>query len=279
MNRLAIWLQAARPKTLIASIAPVILGATTAWPTLHVPTLLWTLIAALAIQIGTNFSNDYFDFVKGADTEKRKGPLRVTSAGLVSPKQMKQAIFLMFACVFVICLYLTLRGGIAIFALSIVAITLGLAYTAGPVPLAYLGLGDLFVLVFFGPIATVGAYYLQTGAFDTRPVWLGWGCGLISTAILTINNLRDIEEDRQANKKTLCVRLGPQFGQWEYRLCLAFPLLIAIMLHHYLAASILTLPAFALMWQSHRCKSGTEWNRQLAQTGQFLMLYTVSMFL
>lgn len=268
-----IWLQACRPKTLIASSSPVMLGTIFALREgcFHFPIFLFTLLTALGIQIGTNLANDYFDFVKGSDTALRKGPIRVTAAGLVLPQTMRWAVFFTFFATALLSSYLIWHGGFTIALWYALFICLGLAYTAGPYPLAYLGLGDLFVLIFFGPVAMAGTVFLQTQTLSWQAVLLGFGPGLISTAILTVNNLRDIEEDAQANKKTLSVRFGKRFGQIEYIASIVLAAILPLFLG-YFAPLLILLPGFFLMR-----KLGDEkgYNTLLAQTGGLLFIYTV----
>ncbi len=228
-----VWLQAARPKTLFAAVAPVLMGTAMAYAdgSMHLPAALACLAGALLLQIGTNFSNDYADFVKGADTEERIGPVRATQAGLVSPGAMKTAAILTFVAAAAVCGYLVTRGGWPILALGILSILAGVAYTSGPYPLAYLGLGDLFVLIFFGPVAVAGTYYVQAQTFSWLPAAAGLAPGLLAVAILVVNNLRDIEGDRKAGKHTLAVRFGASFSRWQYTGCIVLaaavpPLLI-----------------------------------------------------
>ncbi|MFS8563341.1 MAG: 1,4-dihydroxy-2-naphthoate octaprenyltransferase [Rhabdochlamydiaceae bacterium] len=202
-----LWFQAIRPKTLIASISPVLIGLSFAIK-VHSFSFFYaliTLLVALGIQITANLANDYFDYEKGADTIHRKGPIRMTQAGLISPKKMKQAVLIAVFISSILSSFLILKGGAAVAVLSSLSILLALGYTTGPFPLAYLGLGDLFVLFFFGPVATCGTYFLQTGALSFALCAFGFGCGLLSVAILTVNNVRDVDEDRRAHKKTsLC---------------------------------------------------------------------------
>ena len=201
-----------------------------------------TLITALCIQIGTNFANDYYDCLKGADTSTRIGPRRMTQAGLISLSKMKLATFLTFSCVALLSFYLTARGGPVFTLLTTLSIACGILYTGGPKPLAYLGLGELFVLFFFGPIATAGAAYLQTLTFSWEAVVLGFTPGLLSTAVLVINNLRDIENDRRAGKKTLAVRYGKRFTQYEYTILIALGCLLPLAYGWWLSAFAL-IPA------------------------------------
>ncbi len=221
-SRVSVWIQAARPKTLWAAVAPVALGTAFALEAgrVHWPSALVALLAAVLIQIGTNFANDYSDFVKGADTAARKGPLRITQAGLVAPQAVRLAATLVFAAAFVSGMYLVWRGGWIVLLIGVLSILFGVLYTAGRYALAYLGLGDLFVLIFFGPVAVAGTYYVQVLSVSGAVLIAGLGPGLLAVAILLANNIRDIEEDRAANKRTLVVRLGRSFGIGLYTACL-----------------------------------------------------------
>jgi len=195
---------------------------------------LWPALAALAgallIQIGTNFANDVFDFKKGADTIERLGPLRVTQAGLLSPRQVMLGMWITFGLAALIGLYLIALGGWPIVVIGILSIASGIAYTGGPFPLGYNGLGDLFVFIFFGLVAVCGTYYVQALTLSAAVIWTSIPIGLLATAILVVNNLRDIETDRAAGKKTLAVRFGVRGAQIEYLLLIgisyAVPLLM-----------------------------------------------------
>ncbi|RMF56518.1 MAG: 1,4-dihydroxy-2-naphthoate octaprenyltransferase, partial [Calditrichaeota bacterium] len=200
MKQWKVWLMASRPRTLGAAIAPVLMGLSMAYADmgLHMPSAIATLICALLIQIGTNFANDYYDFVQGADTGERLGPTRATQAGLVTPQAMKKAFIMVFSVAFLIGLYLIWRGGWPIFLIGVLSILFGILYTGGPYPLGYNGLADIFVLIFFGPVAVGGTYYLQTLQINGLVLIAGLAPGLISTALLTVNNLRDVITDRQA---------------------------------------------------------------------------------
>lgn len=271
---LSLWILAARPKTLIATLSPVTLGTVLAVQDhfFHPLILLFTLLSALGVQILTNLANDYFDFMKGADTEERKGPVRVTQSGLVKPEAMKRAVFLTFCFTAMVSTYLILEGGLGVALIAALSLILALAYTAGPCPLAYLGLGDLFVLLFFGPIATGGTYYLQTHALSLTSILAGIGPGLLSTAILTVNNLRDIEEDRKAEKHTLIARFGEKFGRWEYLLALLLAALLPCLWGKYLPALTL-LPALPLIRAIFQ-KEGSALNPILGKTALLLGVYT-----
>lgn len=229
-SRAAIWLLAARPKTLSAAVAPVALGTAFAWEAdaFHALAALAALVAAVLIQVGTNFSNDYHDYVKGADTADRKGPMRVTQAGLIEPQAVRRAAVLAFSLAFLVGLYLVWRGGWVILAIGLASIFFGVLYTAGRYSLSYLGLADLFVLVFFGPVAVAGTYYVQALELSGVVVLAGFGPGFLSTAILLVNNIRDVDEDRAAGKKTLVVRLGRHVGVALYGACVGLAAVVVL---------------------------------------------------
>ncbi len=240
MKSLKHWLLATRPKTLFASVAPVVMGLSLALAEaqLNYSIAAITLLAAVLIQIGTNFANDYYDFKKGADTQERLGPTRMTQAGLVSPQSMKWAFILTFAGAFGLGAYLAFIGGWPIVVVGILSIVFGILYTGGPFALAYKGIADIFVLFFFGPIAVHGTYYLQTMNLTAwQPIVLGFSPGLLATAILVVNNLRDIDTDVKAGKMTLAVRMGRTFTQIQYTL---------------LVGAALVLPAVIVLLESER---------------------------
>ncbi len=213
-----IWWLAARPKTLWAGIAPVVMGTAMAYAdgSGHVWSAAVAFAGAVLIQIGTNFCNDYADFKKGADTSERLGPTRATQAGWVTPRAMGWATVLVFALAACCAAYLVVRGGWPVALLAVLALLAGVGYTLGPYALAYLGLGDVFVLIFFGPVAVAGTYYVQAQALHPFVIWAGGAPGLLACAILVVNNLRDVVQDRQANKRTLVVRWGARFARWQY---------------------------------------------------------------
>lgn len=223
LTSLQIWWLAARPKTLPAAAAPVIVGTAVAISqgVFNLGPALAALAGALLIQIGTNFANDVFDFKKGADTTGRLGPMRVTQAGLLSPEQVMAGMWLIFGLAALIGLYLVVVGGWPIVVIGLLSIASGIAYTGGPFPLGYNGLGDLFVFIFFGLVAVGGTYYVQALTVSPAAIWAAVPMGLLATAILVVNNLRDIETDRAAGKKTLAVRFGRKGAQIEYFLLLA----------------------------------------------------------
>ena len=279
-----IWLLAIRPKTLWAAIAPVIIGTAMAFEagSFQLLAFLAALFGGTMIQIGTNLANDYFDFKKGADSQRELGPTRVTQAGLVSQSEIKAAMLLAFAMAFLAGIYLVYLGGWPIVAIGILSITFGVLYTATKFALGYNGLADFFVLIFFGPVATGGTFYVQTLEINATVILAGLAPGLFSLAILTVNNLRDIETDKIAGKKTLAVRFGPTFAKAEYITCVITaslgPPILWLMTHqHYqvniAAAVILFALRPARMIISN--KDGTELNPVLTQTAQILLLYSL----
>ncbi len=232
LGSLQIWLLASRPKTLPAAAAPVIVGAAVAFSqgVFSPGPALAALLGALLIQIGANFANDVFDYKKGADAGERLGPLRVTQAGLLLPKQVMGGMWVAFALAALVGVYLVIVGGWPIAAIGLLSIAAGIAYTGGPYPLGYNGLGDIFVFIFFGLVAVCGTYYVQAGTLSAAAVWASLPIGLLATAILVVNNLRDIETDRRAGKRTLAVRLGRRGAQIEYVLLTAISYLIPLLM-------------------------------------------------
>jgi 1,4-dihydroxy-2-naphthoate polyprenyltransferase len=207
-----IWLMAARPRTLPAAIAPVLVGTAAAveWfgSLPRVGAFVAALLGSIFIQIGTNLANDYSDAKRGADTVDRLGPVRVTSAGLVTPQRVLVATWVAFAIAVACGIYLTAVAGIVILLIGAVSIAAGVLYTGGPRPYGYAGLGEVFVFLFFGLVAVNGSYYVQVEQLDALPLGLSISVGFLVTAILVVNNVRDLETDRRAGKNTLAVRVG-----------------------------------------------------------------------
>jgi len=283
-SRLGIWLMAARPRTLWAATAPVIMGTAMAKGdgSFHLLSALAALFGALMIQIGTNFANDYFDFSKGADSSDRTGPTRVTQSGLVSPDAIRRAIWIAFSLAFCAGIYLVTRGGIPIVIIGLLSILFGLLYTGGPFPLGYNGLGEFFVLIFFGPVAVGGTYFVQTLTITDTVIIAGLSPGLLSVAILSVNNLRDIDGDARAGKNTLAVRFGRTFAQYEYLLCTIVAILIPSIMVYLsgievnifvtLAALLPAIPALIIVM---RGGEGEALNRVLATTGRVLLFFAI----
>ena len=283
-SKFEIWLLASRPKTLWASISPVVIGTAMAYADgkFHWLSAVVALTATVLIQIGTNIANDYFDYKRGADAGERLGPLRVTQAGLVKPEAVKAAFIIVFSLAFLLGLYLIWRGGYPILIIGLLSLLFGILYTGGPFPLGYTGLADLFVLIFFGPIAVGGTYYVQALAIKPAVIIAGFSPGLLATAILTINNLRDIKTDRQAGKKTLAVRFGANFAKIEYFLCIFTACLIPIFLSIYSNDHYYSIVCLIILFVAiHPIKivfsrvDGPALNAVLANTGKLLFLYSI----
>lgn len=279
LSKMQIWLLATRPKTLTAAAVPVMVGSALAQSQgkFSLPQAFAALLVAFFIQIGTNFANDLFDFQKGADTEERLGPLRVTSAGLVTPRQIAIACALAFLCAFLCGLYLVSVGGWALLAVGVISILSGLAYTGGPLPLAYNALGDVFVFIFFGVVATVGTYYVQALQLHEMAFWYSVPVGAMSTAILIVNNLRDVRTDKKHNKITSAVLLGPARTRLFYLAMVligyAAPVLAYAMgrADSGVLLSLGSLPIAIIATRNVWRKEGKELNPVLGQTSMLLL--------
>ncbi len=226
MPRYKIWVLASRPRTLTAAAAPVLLGTGLALRSgsMRVGPALAALVGALLIQIGTNLANDYYDHLRGGDTEDRVGPVRATQAGLLPPKTVRNGAFLVLALALLLGVYLVGVGGVPVLIIGIASVLCAVAYTGGPFPLAYHGLGDVFVFVFFGLVAVGGTFWVQTLSFGAEVLLAGAGMGAMATAILVVNNLRDIKTDEAAGKRTLAVRIGVLGTKFEFVLLVLFAL-------------------------------------------------------
>jgi 1,4-dihydroxy-2-naphthoate octaprenyltransferase len=275
---------AARPRTLWAAVAPVAVGSAMAVDdgAAHLPSAVTALVGAVLIQIGANIANDYFDFTKGADNDERLGPLRVTQAGLVQPRTMRIAIGLVFSLAVMTGAYLVWRAGWPVVIVGLLSVIFALLYTGGPYPLGYHGWGDLLVLVFFGPVAVGGTYYVQTLTINTPVLLAGLSPGLFSVAILTVNNLRDIDNDRRTGKNTLPVRFGRSFARAEYIAVITLGSALPALLHaaygsHPFAALTLATPLFAvpIVRTVLTSRDGPTLNVALARTGKLLLLFAV----
>lgn len=238
---LKIWMMAARPPTLPAAVVPVLVGSAVAWRLggFQLLPFLAALLAALLIQIGANFANDYFDFQKGADTDARLGPPRVTQQGLIAPAQVRNAMILAFALAALLGCYLAWVGGWPIIAIGVLSIAAGVLYTGGPWPFGYHGLGDLFTFVFFGIVAVVGTAFLHLGRITPAAVFFALPVALLVTAILVVNNLRDADTDRAAKKYTLAVLFGKPFVRGEY---------VTLVLGAYLLLPLAIVLGYASIW-------------------------------
>jgi len=278
------WLLATRPKTLPAAIAPVVVGTALAYADQRLALLpaLAAWAVALLLQVGVNLANDYFDFQKGIDTADRQGPVRVTQSGLIPPDRVKSAMITVFAVTLLPGIYLAVRGGWPVVVIGAASIIAALAYSGGPYPLASHALGDFFVFVFFGLVAVCGTYYVQALRLTTVVPVMGAMVGLMITAILVVNNLRDIETDQRAGKRTLAVVLGARGTQLEYSLLLgsAYLMPVIIWLRNPAVGFILlpllslpwAVPLNRLIWQN---PAGAILNRALAGTARLALLFSV----
>lgn len=276
-----IWWLAARPKTLPAAATPVVVGCACS-VTLGVfsplPALA-TLVGALLLQLASNFANDVFDYEKGADTEERLGPTRAVQAGWLTPRQMKKGLAVVLLLALMVGAYLVSVAGPWLVAIGVVSILAAIAYTGGPYPLGYNGLGDISVLIFFGLVAVVGTVFVQTGTISDLSIWISLPVGCLATNILVVNNVRDFETDRLAGKRTLVVRWGRSFGQWEYRLLAGFAYCVpvALWLLGTLGASallpLLTAPLATQLASKLSRNKGASLNEVLASTAQLLFLF------
>lgn len=278
-----VWINAARPKTLPAAAAPVFIACAHAS---HEGVFSFApagicLLFALLIQIGTNFANDYYDGVRGTDSGQRLGPTRAVAAGLIRPPVMFAATCLTLVMAFFVGLLLVAYGGWWLVAVGLLCVFLAFAYTGGPFPLAYLGLGDLFVLCFFGLVPVMLTYYVQAGAFSAATFWTGLGCGLLANNLLVVNNYRDAEGDARAGKRTLVVRLGRAFARKQYLVSTQLAVLLPLLLLFYgydwtllIVPLFLSFPGLVLSVRLARC-SPAYCNQLLAHSAMLLVAYAV----
>lgn len=250
MNTARIWFEATRPRTLPAAVAPVLVGTALAvrvtgdviWPA-----ALACLGFALLIQIGTNFANDYYDFIKGADTSERIGPRRAVASGLVKPVVMRWVAAVTFLAAFAVGLCLLPYGGWPLLVVGVMSILCGYAYTGGPYPLGYNGLGDIFVFIFFGLIAVGATTYVQTGVFGLEALVVGTGVGGLAANILVVNNYRDVETDAKAGKRTLVVRYGLPAARRQFMTAQAVAALVPLLLVALLGVDLILAVILSVM--------------------------------
>jgi len=300
VSRTRAWLMAARPQTLPAGAAPVIVGTAVA---VHggvfapLPAVA-ALVGALLIQVGTNFANDYYDAVKGADTADRKGFTRVTAGGLIEPGRVKQAMAATYALAVLVGVYLVYVGGLPIVVVGLSSIAAGVLYTGGPYPYGYRGLGDLFVFVYFGLVAVTGTYYVQAAATlsTVQPLTVGLPTAAIapaalvaslpaaglSTAILVVNNIRDRESDAAAGKRTLAVMLGDRWSRVEWCLLVGMAYVVPVVFALDPAVGLpallplVTLPLAVQVGRTVLSRTdGDALNPALERTGQLLAAHSV----
>jgi 1,4-dihydroxy-2-naphthoate octaprenyltransferase len=279
-----IWLMAARPRTLPAAVAPVLVGTALAGTghSFHALRFLAALVGAVFIQVGTNLSNDYSDARRGADSEDRLGPVRVTAGGLVPPRQVLVATYVSFGVAVLAGIYLVAVAGWGLLLVGAASILAGVLYTGGPRPYGYEGLGEVFVFLFFGLVAVTGSYYVQAKHLPWEAFALAVPVGMLAAGILAVNNVRDIETDRRAGKRTLAVRLGRDrtrslFAALIYGAYVLAPLTWLFgPLHAWLLLPWLSLPFAASVVRAVRNRTdGPSLNAALASTGQLQLLFCV----
>jgi 1,4-dihydroxy-2-naphthoate polyprenyltransferase len=281
-----VWLEAARPRTLPAAVAPVCVGTALAarqhcfvWPAAAA-----CLGFALLVQIGTNFANDYYDFLKGADTAERVGPRRAVASGLIAPGTMRRAMIAVFVAAFGLGLTLLAYGGWTMLLIGLASIFCGVAYTGGPYPLAYHGLGDVFVLIFFGFVAVGATAFVQTGLLSPDSLIAGAGVGALAANILVVNNYRDVETDTKAGKRTLVVKWGRRYARGQFIVAHLAAVLAPLALAWRGAADVPVASGVAIIassagsWQLTRLRRADTPEKCIAllgATGKWLAVYGV----
>jgi 1,4-dihydroxy-2-naphthoate polyprenyltransferase len=277
-----LWLLAARPRTLPAAIAPVLVGTALAGSedTFRALPFMAALVGSVFIQIGTNLSNDYSDARRGADTEDRLGPVRVTAGGLMPPRRVLVGTYIAFGVAVAAGLYLAAVAGWELLVVGAASILAGVLYTGGPRPYGYEGLGELFVFTFFGLVAVAGSYFVQTEELPWEAIALGVPVGLLAAAILVVNNVRDVDTDRRAGKRTLAVKLGRERARTLFVAMVAVAFLVPVLLVPALSAwLLLTLAALPLappLIRTVRTRTdGPALNGALAATGRLLAVFSL----
>ncbi len=291
ISKFQAWILASRPKTLLAAFMPVIVGTAIAISdgAFNFLAALDALVCSLLIQIGTNFSNDLFDYLAGTDAPGRVGPKRALAEGWLSVREMKTGIALTFGVTFLLGLYLVHLGGWVILVVGVLSILAGLAYTAGPLPLAYNGLGDLFAFVFFGLVGTIGTYYVQALRITPVVIWSSIPVGALVTNILIVNNYRDIEEDKRNGKKTLAVILGRKLSRLQFILLTAVSFLTPFVIYffyrnnYFVFLPLLSLPLGIKLIKMLYTLEGEALNKTLELTaklsGIFGLLFALGLLL
>lgn len=275
------WVIAARPPTLSAALVPVAVGTACAFAegSLRAGPALAALLGALLLQIAANFANDVFDFEKGADTAERLGPVRAVQAGLLAPSTVRRGLYVVIALALLVGAYLTAAAGPVIVVIGLASIAAAVAYTGGPYPLGYHGLGDVFVMLFFGFVAVLGTTFVQVGHVTELALYAAVPVGALATAILVVNNLRDIATDRVAGKRTLAVRFGERGSLVEYTALLlsayAVPVLLLVVKHAPVTVllPLLTLPLAGRLVRAVARERGRALNPLLKQTALLLLAY------
>jgi 1,4-dihydroxy-2-naphthoate octaprenyltransferase len=283
ISKIDSWILASRPKTLLAAVVPVLVGSALAFydDSFQPVAAIFALMCSVLIQVGTNFTNDLYDFMKGADRKDRYGPHRALASGWLTVNEMKIAVILTFSIAFLLGMYLVYLGGIPILIIGILSILAGLAYTAGPYPLAYNGLGDIFVFLFFGLIGTTGTFYVQTMKVTYLVFWSSIPVGALITNILVVNNYRDTDEDRIAGKKTLAVIFGKRFARYQYIFFMIVSYLIPLVVYFTFKQNIwvflplLTFPISFKLVKMIFTLEGKQLNKTLELTARLSLLYGI----
>ncbi len=285
MTKIQIWFMTLRPKTLFASIGPVLIGLSLAYHdlgNLNFLSALITLLCAMTLQISSNLCNDYFDHRHKIDNQDRLGPLRGIQKGLLSIEELKNGLLISFVISFLLGSYLMITGGLPIVIIGFLSLLFAFIYTGGPFPLSYFALGEITALIFFGPVAVWGTYYLQTHTISYWPILSGFGIGSLASVIMSVNNLRDRESDMKANKTTLAVLLGPSLARKVplFFLILSFipPMILGFHRDRFFFLLLFLLPLM-LVKEIKRIlndKIDEKLNQTLAQCGKFLFIYSLA---
>lgn len=282
------WILAIRPKTLFASVSPVLLGLSLAYHyqhSLNYIVAMITIFCTMCLQISSNLANDYYDFIRGIDNHQRTGPVRATQAKLISEHNMKKALFLFLLLSFISGLYLMYIGGLPIIIIGIISLYFSYGYTGGPFPLSYNALGEIAAFIFFGPVAVLGTFFLQTHYFNFHGLLLGVGAGSIAATILAINNLRDMKSDALSRKNTLALIFGEKFQRELCLLLITFSGIVIIihsfLLKNFLALFCLIIPMLYFKNWAYikRGAINETLNAVLAKTAQYLFIYSLGVLI
>ena len=278
MTSREIWIAGARPKTLGAAIAPVIVGTAFAGYDAEPTNFILALLVALALQIGVNYANDYSDGVRGTDDD-RVGPIRLVGSGLAKPEAVKRAAFLSFFVAAFAGLILSARTEWYLLIIGALAIIAAWTYTGGPKPYGYQALGEISVFIFFGLVATLGTYFVQVGSISWPVILAAISMGLLATAILNVNNLRDLERDSKSGKRTLAVRLGAARTRTLYRITIFLPLILSLVLLSQSIYFLITLIVLPQLLRASRLVNSTALIELLGKTGQIQISYSLALSL
>jgi 1,4-dihydroxy-2-naphthoate octaprenyltransferase len=276
------WIAGARPKTLPAAIAPVLVGTAFAGYNASLFNTFLALVVALGLQIGVNYANDYSDGVKGTDAN-RVGPMRLVGSGAATPEAVKKAAFISFGIAALAGTYISARSSWLLLIVGALALVAAWTYTGGPKPYGYMALGEISVFIFFGVVATVGTYFIHVDSVSREVILASFAMGAIACAILVLNNLRDLEKDAAANKRTLAVVMGDKSTRYLYKWLMFFALIIAVALSFFSFYYLLGLIALPLIAKSVRAVSNGASSpaliQLLANTGRIQIIYAVALSL